>query len=83
MAREITGMDESVAFTCLLEFDWFKRTDSRAANGLSSHLANAWRERVAAGSKIDCLSLAREIEDELREVHAANAQRLGLTIDPV
>lgn len=70
----------SVAFTCLLEFPWYAKNDERAGRGLSDHLVNVWKARAANGDTIDCLALAREIEQELRDMHTANAARLGITL---
>lgn len=83
MARPISGMDHSVAFTCLLEFDWFSRADERVNYKVTDALVNEWRERVATGSKIGCYELAQEIETDLRELQIANAAKLGLSANPV
>lgn len=66
-------MDESVAWTCLLEFGWFAKADERVNRGLSAHLARKWRE----DGRRDCLALAKKLEPELKKMQQANAARLA------
>lgn len=71
-----TGEDPSVAFTCLLEFHWFRTADSRDTHGLVDALVQEWRKRVAHGSKQGCYELAQEMERTLLDMLNENeAQR--------
>ena len=70
-------MDESMAFTCLLELDWYANAPTSTTRGLSEYLAAAWRARRAAGDKIDCLSLTYEMDEELRGMQQERANGRG------
>lgn len=70
MTNPISSMDHSVAFSCLLKLypDWYGKADSRDTGYVTDHLVNAWRQRVADGDPIDCYTLAKQMENDLRAV---------------
>jgi hypothetical protein len=79
MARPISDMDHSVAFSCLLRlFPWYGEADSRDTGYVTERLVQEWREQVANGRSSNCYALAGEMEQELLDVLArAKAARLG------
>lgn len=62
-----TGEDPSVAFTCLLKFDWFDHLDMRTGDALVAMLTEEWRKRVFEGSMQGCYEIAEEIQLQLIE----------------
>lgn len=73
-----SGEDPSVAYTCLLEFPWYAKADTRDTNGIVDRLVYEWRKRAFEGNGIDCFSLAIEMQQELYGILADNQAKRGL-----
>ena len=70
----LSDMDHSVAFTCLLEFDWYRKADSRDTGDLMDALVEEWRKRVAHGSTQGCYELSKEMERTLLDMLNKNEE---------